>query len=230
MPLGTAASTSWEDVEPSRMSTILWDTDYIDWKTFIAAKLGEDLRDRYQAVKSIAPRTIVTSHAAGVGLFASPHHWEGQSDDWTMARQVDFYGTSFYPKHSASVDRDVTWRAALLDFTRSFGYDEGRQGFWIGELQGGFGTIALNVSSTVTADDLTDWTWSALSRAAKGIHYYAWYPMSSGVDESGGFGLNELDGTITSRAKAAGAIARLVDRHQDLFLNARPPRAEVAVI
>ena len=221
--------TSWEDVEPSRMSTILSYTDYIDWKTFIAAKLGEDLRDRYQAVKSIAPRTIVTSHAAGVGLFASPHHWEGQSDDWTMARQVDFYGTSFYPKHSASVDRDVTWRAALLDFTRSFGYDEGRQGFWIGELQGGFGTIALNVSSAVTADDLTVWTWSALSRAAKGINYYAWYPMSSGY-ESGGFGLNELDGTITSRAKAAGAIARVVDRHQDLFLNARPPRAEVAVI
>ncbi len=221
--------TSWEDVEPSRMSTILSYTDYIDWKTFIAAKLGEDLRDRYQAVKSIAPRTIVTSHAAGVGLFASPHHWEGQSDDWTMARQVDFYGTSFYPKHSASVDRDVPWRAALLDFTRSFGYDEGRQGFWVGELQGGFGTIALNVSPTVTSDDLTVWTWSALSRAAKGINYYAWYPMSSGY-ESGGFGLNQLDGTITDRAKAAGAIAQLVDRHQDLFLDARPPRAEVAVI
>ena len=221
--------TSWEDVEPSRMSTILSYTDYIDWKSFIAVKLGEDLRDRFQAVKSIAPRTIVTSHAAGVGLFASPHHWEGQSDDWIMARQVDFYGTSFYPKHSASVDRDVPWRAALLDFTRSFGYDEGRQGFWVGELQGGFGTIALNVSPTVTAHDLTVWTWSALSRAAKGINYYAWYPMSSGY-ESGGFGLNELDGTITRRAKAAGAIAQLVDRHQDLFLNARPPRAEVAVI
>ena len=221
--------TSWEDVEPSRMSTILSYTDYIDWKAFITVKLSEDLRERYQAVKSVAPRTMVTSHAAGVGLFASPHHWEGQSDDWTMARQVDFYGTSFYPKHSAFVDRDVTWRAALLDFTRSFGYDEGRNGFWIGELQGGFGTIALNVSPTVTANDLTVWTWSALSRAAKGINYYAWYPMSAGY-ESGGFGLNELDGTITSRAQAAGAIARLVDRHQSLFLDARPPRAEVAVI
>ena len=26
----------------------------------------------------------MTSHAAGVGLFASPHHWEGQSDDWDL--------------------------------------------------------------------------------------------------------------------------------------------------
>ncbi len=221
--------TAWSDVEPSRMSTILSYTDYIDWKTFIADKLGEDLGERYRAVKTVAPRTIVTSHAAGVGLFASPHHWEGQSDDWTMARQVDFYGTSFYPKHSAFVDRDVRWRAALLDFTRSFGYDEGRSGFWVGELQGGFGTISVNVSPTVTPDDLRIWSWSALARGAKGVNYYAWYPMSSGY-ESGGFGLNELDGTITERAKAAGSIARVVDANQELFLAARPPRAEVAVI
>ena len=154
MRRGIGASANWDQVEPSRMSTILSYTDYIDWKTFIVDKLGEDLRDRYQAVKQVAPSTIVTSHAAGVGLFASPHHWEGQADDWTMAGQVDFYGTSFYPKHSAFVDRDVPWRAALLDFTRSFGYDEGRQGFWVGELQGGFGTIAVNVSPTVTASDL----------------------------------------------------------------------------
>ena len=219
----------WSDVQPSRMSTILSYTDYIDWKSFIVTKLGEDLRDRYQAVKQQAPHTIVTSHAAGVGLFASPHHWEGQADDWTMAKEVDFYGTSFYPKHSAFVDRDVTWRAALLDFTRSFGYDAGRDGFWVGELQGGFGTISVNVSPTVTPDDLRIWTWTALSRGAKGINYYAWYPMSSGY-ESGGFGLNHLDGTITDRARQAGSIARIVDRHQAVFLDARPPLAQVAVV
>lgn len=221
--------TNWEQVEPNRLSTILSYTDYIDWKSFIADKLGEDLRDRYEAVKRGAPESIITSHAAGVGLFASPHYWEGQSDDWTMAQKVDFYGTSFYPKHSAFVDRDVPWRAALMDFTRSFGYDQGRNGFYVGELQGGFGTIALNVSPTVTPADLRIWTWTALSRGAKGINYYAWYPMNSGY-ESGGFGLNELDGTITARAKEAGAIAKVVDRNQKLFLAARPPKAEVAVI
>jgi beta-galactosidase len=53
--------------------------------------------------------------------------------------------------------------------------------------------------------------------------------MSSGY-ESGGFGLNHLDGTITDRAKLAGSIAHVVDRNQSLFLDARPPRAEVAVV
>ena len=221
--------TTFDEVEPSRLSTILSFADYLDWKAFIVAKLGEDLKERADAVRRAAPGVVITSHAAGVGLFASPHHWEGQADDWTMARQVDYYGTSFYPKHSAFVDRDIPWRGALLDFTRSFGYDEGRRGFWIGELQGGFGTIGPNVSPTVTAGDLRVWTWSALARGAKGINYYAWYPMSTGY-EAGGFGLNQLDGTITDRARAAGAIARVVSANQALLLEARPVRAEVAII
>jgi beta-galactosidase len=220
---------SWNDVQPGRMSTILSYTDYIDWKTFIADKLGEDLHDRYLAVKQIAPDRIVTSHAAAVGLFTSPRNWEGQPDDWIMARQVDYYGTSFYPKHSAFVDRDVPWRAALLDFARSFGFADGRPGFYVGELQGGFGTIALNVSPTVTPEDIRVWTWTALSRGAKGVNFYAWYPMSSGY-ESGGFGLIQLDGTITARARMAGSIAQVVDRNQKLFLDARPPKAQVAII
>jgi beta-galactosidase len=220
---------TWADVEPGRMSTILSYTDYIDWKTFIGEKLGEDLRDRAQTVKRIAPDRLATSHAASVGLFASPNHWEGQSDDWIMARQVDYYGTSFYPKHSAFVDRDVAWRGALFDFTRSFGFAGGRGGFYVGELQAGFGTIALNVSPTVTPADIRTWTWTALSRGAKGVNFYAWYPMSSGY-ESGGFGLIQLDGTITERARVAGSIAQVVDRDQALFLRARPRQAEVAVV
>jgi beta-galactosidase len=220
---------SWDEVEPNRLSTILSYTDYVDWKRFIADKLGEDLRARYEAAKRGAPDRVATSHAAGVGLFSSPHHWEGQSDDWTMAAQVDYYGTSFYPKHSAFVDRDVEWRVALLDFARSFGFAGGGRGFWIGELQGGSGTIALNVSPTVTSADLRIWTWSALARGAKAICTYADYPMSTGY-ESGGFGLIQLDGTVTERARVAGAIARLVGDRSALFLGARPPRSEVAVV
>jgi beta-galactosidase len=221
--------SSWDEVEPNRLSTILSYTDYIDWKRFIVDKLGEDLRERYEAVKAGAPDLVATSHAAGVGLFASPHWWEGQSDDWVMARQVDYYGTSFYPKHSAFVDRDPMWRGALLDFTRSFGFGEGRKGFVIGELQAGFGTIAVNVSPEVTPDDLRIWAWSALARGAKGIHFYAFYPMSTGY-EAGGFGLIHQDGTLTERAREAGRFAQAVAKHERLFFEARPPRAEVAVV
>jgi beta-galactosidase len=117
-----------------------------------------------------------------------------------------------------------------FDFERSSAYSpNGAGGFWIGELQAGFGTVALNVGATVTPQDLRMWTWSAIARGAKGIHYYAWYPMSTGY-ESGGYGLIQLDGTITERARAAGEVARVIDRNQQLLLHARPPRAQVAIL
>jgi beta-galactosidase len=220
---------AWNEVEPNRLSTILSYADYIDWKSFIAEKLAEDLGERRAAVKAAAPQAWATSHAAGVGLFGSPHYWEGQSDDWRMAAEADLYGTSFYPKHSAFVDRDPVWRGALLDFTRSFGFAERRGGFVIGEMQAGFGTIAQNVSPTVTPEDLRLWAWSALARGARAIFYYAWYPMSTGY-ESGGFGMIHLDGTVTERARAAGRLAQTVTRHQALFAQARPVKAEAAVV
>lgn len=220
---------SWDEVAPPRLSTILSYRDYVDWKAFIADKLGEDLRARYEAVKRHTQEADATSHAASVGLFSSPHHWEGQGDDWTFARQVDYYGTSFYPKHSAFVDRDPAWRAALLDFTRSFGFAQGRNGFYIGEMQAGFGTIATNVSPEVTAGDLRIWLWSALARAARGVCFYAWYPMSTGY-EAGGFGMVQLDGTVTERAREAGAIAKRVAEQQRLFLDAKPWPAETAIL
>jgi beta-galactosidase len=221
--------SSWEQIEPNRLSTILSYTDYLDWRQFLQEKLRDDLKDRTGAVKRAAPKAIATSHSAISSIFTSPTAWDGSPDDFLMAPAVDFYGTSLYPKHSRPVGYDAPWRGALLDAARSSGYAGGGNGFYVGELQGGFGTVALNVSATVTPQDLRMWAWSAISRGAKGINFYAWYPMNSGY-ESGGYGLIQLDGTITERARVAGRIARVVDRHQKLLLAARPPVAEVAIV
>jgi beta-galactosidase len=53
--------------------------------------------------------------------------------------------------------------------------------------------------------------------------------MSSGY-ESGGYGLIQLDGTLTERSRTAGAIAQAVDRNQKLFLEARPARAQASIV
>jgi beta-galactosidase len=219
---------SWDEVRPNRLGTILSYTDFIDWRMFIREKLADDLAARYGAVKSVLPDKVATSHAAIPNLFTSPRAGDGSPDDLKMTEAVDYFGTSLYPKHSMPVGRDPAWRGALLDFAKSTGYAR-KDGFWIGELQAGFGTIALHVSSTVTPEDESIWIWSALARGAKAVNVYAYYPMSSGY-ESGGFGLIELDGTITARARTAGAVAAAVDRNQELFLNARPIAADVAIV
>jgi beta-galactosidase len=218
----------WDQVEPPRFGTILSYSDFIDWKSFIADKLADDLRERRAAVRSVDDRHPATSHAAAPCIFTSPFGGDGTPDDWKMAGSADYYGTSIYPKHSsASAPWSTLRRAGALDFIRSSGIRN--NGFYIGELQAGFGTTGVKVGESVTPEDMEDWIWTVTARGARSISIYAYYPMSSGY-ESGGYGLIELDGTLTPRSRRAGSIAAILNRHADFFLKARPAKADAAIL
>jgi beta-galactosidase len=222
---------TWEDVDPPRFGTILSYTDFIDWKNFIYDKLAQDLRMRYDAIRKADKTHVITSHAAVPSIFTAPiGGWSGYgiSDDFIMAEQVDFYGTSLYPKHSFPKSHWELWKFMVaIDFSRSANRKNG--GFYIGELQGGFGTRGVVVGNPVTPEDLRIWMWSVLAKGARGVNIYAYYPMSSGY-ESGGYGLINLDGTVTGRAKEAGKIAQLVNDNMKLFLESSPVKAEIALV
>ncbi|MBP7179603.1 MAG: beta-galactosidase [Dysgonomonadaceae bacterium] len=220
--------TDWAQVEAPRFSTILSYTDFIDWKTFIYEKLVEDMQARYDAIRSVDKTHLVTAHAVGASLFQSPHVGAGATDDFLMARPLDYYGVSIYPKHNLPQTAwSVTTLRTVMDFTRSANRENG--GWYVGELQAGLGTIALQVSDPVTSDDHRVWVWSAIAKGAKGVNIYAYYPMSSGY-EAGGYGLINLDGTLTERAVNAGKIAEVVNRNQQLLLEAIPSKAEIGIV
>lgn len=217
----------WTQVEPPRFGTILSYTDYIDWRVFTTEKLAEDLKLRHEAVKAVAPDRVTTSHAAVPSVFTNPAAGDGTPDDFLMNRVVDFWGTSFYPKHSFPATHwSLARRALAMDFTRSV---TAGKGFYVGELQGGFGTRGVVVGEEITPSDIEMYTWGMMARGARAINYYAFYPMSSGY-ESGGYGLINLDGTLTDRSRAAGETARKISDNADLILQARPAPAEAAVL
>ena len=218
---------AWDEVEPPRFGTILTFTDYIDWKEFISDKLAEDLALKAAAVKSVLPDTVVTSHSAGPGIFTRPD-WSGTPDDRKMSDSVDFYGASIYPKHAWTVKPwSPTYRSSGLDFVRSMGIGNG--GFYIGELQAGYGVFGMKMSMPVVGTDTRDWMWSVVAYGARAVNIYAYYPMSTGY-EAGGYGLVELDGKVTERAEAGGKVARVIAANQDIFLKALPARAEIAIL
>lgn len=220
--------SEWEEADPPRFSTILSYTDFIDWKTFIYEKLVLDMQARYNAIRKIDATHLITAHAVGASLFQSPHVGAGATDDFLMARPLDYYGVSIYPKHNHPKSAwSVTTLRTVMDFIRSANREKG--GWYVGELQAGLGTIALQVSDPVTSEDHRIWAWSAIAKGAKGVNIYAWYPMSSGY-EAGGYGLINLDGTLTERAVDAGKMADVVNRNQQLFLNATPSKAEIGIV
>jgi beta-galactosidase len=220
---------SWEQVEAPRFSTILSYTDYMDWRAFIDDKLAGDLKTRTDAIRAADRTHAITSHAAAPGLFTSPTDGYGEPDDWKMSGAADFFGTSIYPKHSESAHPWTYWMlAAGLDFARSAGHAFGK-GFWIGELQAGQGATGMRIVDPVTAHDEEFWMWQVVAHGAQEIANYAWYPMSSGF-ESNGYGLINLDGTLTDRARAAGRVASIIGRNAREINQAQPAPAEVAIL
>jgi len=220
---------SWDEVTPPRFSTILSFTDYLDWRAFITDKLAADLKTRVDAVRSEDHVHPITSHAAVPGLFTDPRNGYGEPDDFLMSGSADFFGTSLYPKHAAS-RKPWTYEhlAAGLDFTRSAGHSH-RKGFWIGELQAGQGVTGMRIAQPVTGHDEAYWMWQVISHGAREIAVYAWYPMDAGY-ESNGYGLINLDGTLTPRAKEAGATAKAIAQNAASIDKAQPAPAKVAIL
>lgn len=220
---------SWEQVQPPRFPTILSYTDYLDWRAFIDDKLAQDLKTRVGAIRSADSVHAITSHAAVPALFTSPTDGYGEPDDWKMSASADFFGTSLYPKHSESTKPwSYVMLAAGLDFSRSAAHSLGK-GFWIGELQAGQGSTGMRIADPVNGHDEEYWMWETVAHGAREIAVYAWYPMSSGF-ESNGYGLINLDGTLTERARAAGRVASAIARQGPELLRSRPAQAEVAIL
>jgi beta-galactosidase len=159
---------NWEQVEPPRFGTILTYTDYIDWKNYISDKLAEDLGLKAAAVRGVVPEGLVTSHSAGPGLFTRPV-WSGTPDDRKMAGVVDYYGISIYPKHAWTIRPwPPFYRASGNDFVRSMNLANG--GFYIGELQAGYGVFGMKLSVPVAGSDLRDWMWSVIACGARAVN------------------------------------------------------------
>lgn len=214
-----------DDVEPPRFVVLHYATENIDWVEFNIEKLREDLEWRVKVIKSVDPDHVVTSHAPTTSLFLNPLY--GNPDDWEMAKAVDIWGTSLYPKH-ASRTPDPVVDGFILDAVRSSASESGKD-FWIGELQGGQGVGGLRINEPVSAEDIVVWIWQSIAHGAKGINIYHSYPMMWGY-ESSGYGLLNPDGSVTDRAKAAGEQARIISEYEDLLLRLRPIKADVAIM
>ena len=220
--------SSWDEVEPPRFGTILTYADFMDWRVYIGDKIAADLGSRAGAVRRVDGSHAVTSHSPNPSpVFRTLADAMDASDDYLMKQAVDYFGLSFYPRLT-SPDRDfpLERRALVMDAARSV---TGDRGFYVGELQAGYGVHGIIAGNPVTPADLELQTWGLVARGARAISYYAYYPMSTGY-EAGGYGLVNLDGTSTERSRRAGATAKTIDANADLILAASPSPAEVAIV
>lgn len=220
--------TAWSEVSAPRFSTILSYTDFIDWKLFLYDKAAADMRLKYDAIRRVDASHVITAHASPPSILATPMSGIDTFDDFRQARVLDYYGLSMYPYHN---NRSGNWTSWMLQLQPDFSYAANKQhgGFYVGELQAGQGTVGLKIGDHIVPGDEREWIWTAIAAGAKAINIYAYYPMSTGY-ESGGYGLINLDGTLTPRAKEAGEIARTVTKYSRLFADSTPVQPQVALL
>ena len=164
---GTGPSRAGTRSEPPRFGTILTYADFMDWRVYIGEKIAGDLKARADAVQvASTARTPSTSHAPNPSpVFRTLADAMDASDDYLMKDAVDYFGTSFYPRLT-SPDRDfpLERRALVLDMARAVTAD---RGFYIGELQAGFGVHGTVTGNPITGDDLELYAWGAVARGAR---------------------------------------------------------------
>jgi beta-galactosidase len=141
-------------------------------------------------------------------------------DEWTLAGAVDGFGTSSFPTWLMSDDH--VEHLMNLDTARDAAAGKP---YWQTELQGGRGRRAGTASTGHPRPEIvTMEMWNAIAAGARGVLFWQWRPELLGP-ESPGYGLCAVDGSLTARARAAGAFAAMLRRVPELA--ATRPRAPV---
>ncbi len=212
--------------------------DRIQFEWDSTARLVQHLAE---LVKSIDPLHPTGTHSVG-STVVKPD--VSANDDWTTAKAVDEYGLSYYPDIPAreSEDQpqimekekalwDTPWTTSL-ELTAAHDATGGKP-FVLMEVQtgprSGFTRYGYEPGTIFNYDKIHLLTWQSLAHDSKAIYFWQWLPHL-GDWQAFGRGLAASDGSVTSRAVAAGDASRILNSDPDLFLDSKPVPAQVAVV
>ena len=203
-------------------------TDYasqLDWRRFrcdhLAAQLqwirGEVHRHHPGALTHINPPGL-TSNMPAAGR-----------DMWKMKPAAHFMGASMH----------AAWHFTMFarrDFGAAYGYCcdlirsvSAPAPWWVTELQAGTTVFTGFRPLNPTAGEITRWLWDGVGNGARGIVFWLWHPRTEG-NEAGEWALAGPSGEPTERTRATRGVAQVLERHRDLFREARPVASRVAIL
>lgn len=216
--------TSWSHVYPPRRRECY--QDMIDWRIYMTENLAMQMAWRAEQIRQHDTTHRLMTHvwgpmsANGIGT--------ASIDPWKLAESVDMFGVSLFPRWWWK-EYDLVRFAFHLDGTMA-----GSKGkpFWISELQGGCGLglmDGIRRPPTPSPEEVWVWNWMGLAHGMDGLMYWQWRSERLGT-EAPGFGLLNVAGEPTARAAVAARMAGILGEHEALFLNAKPPVKQVAII
>lgn len=205
--------SDWEEiVPPPRFGTY---TDMMDWRRFWLYNLAEWLKRRVEAARRGAPGKLIQTHSASADYMgASSNGALGieLSDEFLLAREVDVFGLSSFPKWlMGETKRDYDLSHLLQSEIICAASRE--KVFYQAELQGGVGVPGFLAHKVPKREDIRIWNWNTIAAGGKGVVYWQYAPEPAGM-ESPGFGLTGFNGENTERSLEAGRCAKLFEAYE----------------
>jgi len=142
------------------------------------------------------------------------------SDDRSIAKTVDFYGSSYYAPHNILTHKDEIFCGMNPDYLRSIDRD-----FVIHEFYPDWGEWTQPVS----VEDLRYKLWTVISRGARGITFWQFRAERVG-NENNLAGLTGMDGRFNERTIEAGRIGKIIESNHEIFHSMEVPKADVAIL
>lgn len=195
----------------------------VDYNQFKKAHMAAILKDWGGIIKKVNPNITIIADNVYSGV-SEDKHYDLPQDDWSIARSVDEFGISLYPKNDSV--GFVPYRRWMTLAGIHGASPTGN--FWIAELQS-HNVSMFNTMSTVNAEDIRWWVMEAITGGAKGIIYWKWDPFLKGV-QTLGRGLVDIKGNYTNRAKAAGEIADMLNHYAHEFSRYQPLPSAAAIL
>lgn len=205
--------SDWEEiVPPPRFGTY---TDMMDWRRFWLYNLAGWLKRRVEAARRGAPGKLIQTHSASADYMgASSNGALGieLSDEFLLAREVDVFGLSSFPKWlMGETKRDYDLSHLLQSEIICAASRE--KVFYQAELQGGAGVPGFLAHKVPKREDIRIWNWNTIAAGGKGVVYWQYAPEPAGM-ESPGFGLTGFNGENTERSLEAGRCAKLFEAYE----------------
>jgi beta-galactosidase len=185
--------------------------DVIDWRMFFVHTIGENVKRRFEVAKSEdkGKHPLMCHHVFIQGFPVT----STASDPWNIGRFGDLHGFT-------QMD-DM----AMIDILRSCAKDKPVISAEMLMLPG----YTLDLPKSIDADDIKKFIFSGIAGNQKGFVFWQYRPEILGR-ETPTWGLTYLDGEETPWLKAFADCGKVLQKNADLILDAKPKKAEVAIL
>ena len=216
----------WHQITPPRAMPAEWgnNTAWLDFRGFMHETFTDFVRFQHDQIKTHDPAQLTMHNLydclrPDLGARNEPNHWD-------VGGVPDIIGHDIYPSEN-SFRNDPPHSSWFLDFAYSVAHHHDKT-MWIPELESGpLGGFSAGPNLSTTALDIKRFNLACIGHGAKTLLYQGYRDWNCIPLHWGG--LVDFHGEPTERYHAAADVTRVIAEHGDLFVDALPPQAQVAL-